>query len=144
MPYKDPEKKKAHDRLRAEKARIRRAVDPEFAKKERESRKRWYEAKYKTDAVYRALKNKKRVVMRYGMALKDYEKLLESQNNMCLICHTKHEDQKGKRLVIDHDHQKDIRAVRGLLCGTCNLGLGLFKDNPTLLRNAATYLEHLE
>lgn len=141
MPYKDPAKKRENDRRRAERARARRKVDPEFAKKESEGRKRWYEKTYKVDPEYRALRNKKRVLMRYGMGIKDYEKLLELQEYKCLICKVKHKDQAGKRLVIDHDHQKNVRAVRGLLCGKCNLGLGLFRDNPMFLRKAAEYLE---
>ena len=144
MPYKNPEDKKANDKRRAERARARRAIDPEFAKKESESRKRWYEKKYKGDAEYRALKNKKRVLMRYGMSLKDYEILLEEQDYRCLICDIQHKDQAGERLVVDHDHKKDLRAVRGLLCGNCNLGLGLFRDSPESLRKAAEYLELLK
>lgn len=47
---------------------------------------------------------------------------------------------------IDHDHSccpGDVscgRCVRGVLCSTCNLGLGGFKDDPDLLRSAIQYL----
>jgi len=142
MPYKDPAAKKENDRLRAERVRARRAVDPVFAKKESESRKRWYEKTYKVDPVYRRTKNAKRVAMRYGMSLQDYQDLLLAQDNKCLICKIEHKDENGSRLVIDHDHKKDVTSVRGLLCGQCNLALGLFKDNPEVCRAAAEYLEN--
>lgn len=69
----------------------------------------------------------------YGL---DYEKFKEMQlrqNNRCAICF------KEDELVVDHNHA--TKQVRGLLCRTCNQGLGLFKENTAALRNAATYLE---
>ena len=53
-----------------------------------------------------------------------------------------------RRLVIDHDHtccpqEKACgRCVRGMICQPCNVGLGMFKENPALLRKAAGYLEN--
>ncbi|SDT83772.1 endonuclease domain-containing protein [Gordonia westfalica] len=53
-------------------------------------------------------------------------------------------------LHIDHDHSccpprsKQWRTcgqcVRGFLCGSCNRGLGLLKDDPNVLRSAIEYL----
>lgn len=43
------------------------------------------------------------------------------------------------RLVFDHDHKTN--EFRGWICGFCNTGLGLFRDDPELLRLAAVYLE---
>lgn len=49
-------------------------------------------------------------------------------------------------LVIDHDHRccpterACGKCVRGLLCRPCNVGLGMFKDNPELLLAAAKYV----
>lgn len=55
----------------------------------------------------------------------------------CAICGKAEE---GRRLARDHCHTSGIR--RGDLCSKCNMGLGLFNDNPTLLRDAARYLVH--
>lgn len=73
----------------------------------------------------------------YGITLADYEELLETQNFKCAICGNE-DEVEGRRLAIDHCHESG--DVRGLLCGKCNRGLGLFYDNPELLSNAIKYL----
>ena len=62
---------------------------------------------------------------------------LEDQNNECAICGTPFEDEYKAQ--IDHCHTSG--RVRGLLCIECNWMLGKANDNPTILRNAAAYLE---
>lgn len=69
--------------------------------------------------------------------------LRKRQHSCCAICGT-HEDEiphgsfVHSPLVVDHDHRGG--GVRGLLCPTCNVGLGQFKDDPALLANAIAYL----
>ena|SRR3990172_3838385 len=54
----------------------------------------------------------------------------------CDICGGKQQGRKS--LAKDHDHRTG--KLRGRLCGCCNRGLGIFKDNPELLEKAASYL----
>ena len=65
-----------------------------------------------------------------------YDQLLVAQGYGCAICR---EIIQGK-LAVDHNH-KDGR-VRGLLCNKCNMGIGLFNDNPVLLKEAVLYLNN--
>ena len=95
---------------------------------------------YNTDIVW------KRRIKELGIAdpLKFYESELCKQGGVCKICHEPPEN--GVRLCIDHeedfDHTGYVRTVkiRGLLHYECNLGLGNFRHDPILLRNAADYL----
>lgn len=62
--------------------------------------------------------------------------------DVCDICkQPEHAKRNGvvKLLATDHDHTTG--AWRGVLCQRCNQGIGLFRDNPHLLRSAAAYVE---
>lgn len=76
---------------------------------------------------------------KYGVTGDDYSRMLAAQNSTCAICETKEPKGKGSTFHVDHCH--DTGTVRGLLCHHCNTALGGFKDNPTLLRKAASYIE---
>lgn len=79
----------------------------------------------------------------YRLSVRDYEKLLENQQNRCAIC-------LGHRpywLHVDHDHkyadEHGVRnSVRGLLCKRCNQLLGSARDDIDLFLRAAHYLEN--
>lgn len=74
---------------------------------------------------------------KYGMSENDYAEMLDRQGNVCAICGE--QDANGqRRLVVDHDHATG--KVRGLLCNTCNLGIGYLKDNTSILTSAIEYL----
>jgi hypothetical protein len=75
---------------------------------------------------------------KYGMSLEAYNDMLESQGGSCAICKTA-AGKFQKSLCVDHDHETG--EVRGLLCNSCNWGLGYFRDRPRLLAQALVYLE---
>ena len=83
---------------------------------------------------------------RYGLTKADFEELLRAQGGGCAVC-GRRPDEEGQHLAVDHDgtccgtKRGCSRCIRGLLCLGCNTGLGKFRDNPTLLRRAAIYLE---
>ena len=69
----------------------------------------------------------------YGLSSTEYDFLLLIQHGNCAIC-----ERPMDKPHVDHDH--DTGFVRGLLCKTCNLGIGHLKDDPNLLRAGAVYL----
>lgn len=100
----------------------------------RERRRKWHEEYNKTEYRKTYLRDWK-LQNRYGITLEQYEALAKAQQHLCLVCGVQPPDGS---LVTDHCHNQG--HVRGLLCGNCNTGLGMFKDSTETLRNAITYL----
>lgn len=69
---------------------------------------------------------------RYGLSLEDFDDLLERQGGVCAVC------KEAPPTEVDHDH--DTGEVRGLLCSPCNGAVGLFGDDPDVIRRAIAYL----
>lgn len=89
----------------------------------------------------KSLKDYKRDVLlqrEYGITLDDYNKKFIEQDGCCAICKTPQTELK-KLLFVDHCH--NTGNVRGLLCNTCNGGIGLLKDSIEILKQAINYLE---
>jgi len=74
---------------------------------------------------------------KYGLTVDDFNQLLKKQNGRCAICGTRITFGVGKHAV-DHDHVTS--KVRGILCGYCNVALGLVQDNMETLQNMIEYL----
>jgi hypothetical protein len=83
-----------------------------------------------------------RLEKEYGISIAEYREMLQMQDGRCGLCGA---DSPGKqtgtdkKMYVDHDHQSG--KVRGLLCSRCNVGLGMFRDDPELMRRAAEYIE---
>lgn len=88
-----------------------------------------YNASIKGKLLDRAVRLKRE----YGLTLEQYSQMLVDQNHQCPICELE------VKLVVDHNH--DTGKVRGLLCGKCNKGLGIFADDTSRLTRAIVYLK---
>jgi ribosomal protein L34E len=68
-----------------------------------------------------------------GITYEQFMKKMKSVEGKCEIC--------GSDLnpVFDHDHKTN--RARGILCRDCNTGLGLLKEDPSVLLSAIRYLE---
>ena len=75
---------------------------------------------------------------RFGLTPKDYENLLKVQDYKCAICESPLTFVKNSA-VVDHCH--GTNKIRGILCRSCNTGLGAFKDEKSFLAKAIYYLE---
>lgn len=110
-------------------------------KDEQRARARAYAKKQREENPRTVLSQKMKDT--YGITLEEFEILEQHQGGVCAIC-KKPETwvRAGKvfRLSIDHHHTTS--KVRGLLCKSCNSGIGYFKDDPALLRAAIQYLKH--
>lgn len=73
----------------------------------------------------------------YGITIDEYDALLATQGGVCAIC--KAQEPRGMGVFhVDHCHSS--LKVRGLLCNSCNAGLGQFKDSEQLLLAAIRYI----
>lgn len=74
----------------------------------------------------------------YGITPEQYNEMLLSQGAGCAICFSTNPGSK-ENFSVDHCHKTN--QIRGLLCDTCNRGIGLLKDDPEILQQASEYLK---
>jgi len=79
----------------------------------------------------------------FDVTEEDYAFMLAVQNGVCAICLRPERVKRAKgttpkMLSVDHIH--GTPKVRGLLCHSCNIALGLFEDDLLLLDAAMRYL----
>jgi hypothetical protein len=71
--------------------------------------------------------------LRYGIDIAEIERLVGQQHGTCAVCLEKPPKH------VDHDHGSG--KVRGILCFSCNRGLGKFDDDPAVIAQALYYLK---
>lgn len=84
------------------------------------------------------------LAVRFGLSVEDYNKILEGQGGVCAICGSKYANgrnsKSGKNKFFSVDHCHTTGKIRGLLCSSCNRGLGLLGDTEIDLEKALKYL----
>ena len=84
------------------------------------------------------------LVLKYGITLSDLREMLGVQDYLCAICGDLITERTSH---VDHDHvccdgpNTCGKCLRGVLCPSCNMGLGLFKDSIENLQKAVNYLD---
>lgn len=87
---------------------------------------------------------KLRFKRQYGLTLELYHIILEEQEYKCACCGTqiyKRIDSPSKKLTAHVDHDHDTGRIRGLLCGTCNSGIGHLGDTQEGIERALEYVK---
>jgi acyl transferase domain-containing protein len=126
-----PEEAKERRRKAAAARKARRMSDPEYLAKYKAQKKKHKETRHLNHPRAKRTEHLKTK----GWTLERYDSALHEQDNCCAIC------REPFPSVPCADHKHCIPPVpRALLCGTCNSGLGMFRDQPELLEAAAAYL----
>ena len=63
---------------------------------------------------------RKNMQNRLGISLEEYADILKTQGGVCAICHN---PPKSIHLAVDHCHTTG--DIRGILCSSCNIALGM-------------------
>ncbi len=71
--------------------------------------------------------------------MEQYAEMFSAQGSGCAICGSTTSRGCKNSFHVDHDHKTG--KVRGILCQTCNTGIGSLKDDTKILRLAIQYLE---
>lgn len=81
---------------------------------------------------------------RFGITLREFERLLQAQNGICAIC-KKPETQISKHgsvQMLAANRNPSTGQVHGLLCAACRFGLVKLKNDTANLQSAIAYLVH--
>lgn len=130
--YAEKNKEKVREKNRKYMADIR--ADPVKAEEQRKYIRAWRDNNPERSRSYR---KRGRNVAQMVWGDRSFELLYEQQDGRCEGC----SDPllPGQATHVDHNHTTG--KVRCLLCRTCNMGLGLLKDSPEILRRLASMVE---
>ena len=80
---------------------------------------------------------------KFGISFEDYMTLYNNQGGLCSICKkplTIWAETRDYSNVACVDHNHTTGEIRGLLCNHCNTGIGLFREDLSIMKEAINYL----
>lgn len=138
------QRKRQSDRIYREKHREERNTYCKQYRQEHLEQERARIRKYKQDHAMEIRQSKKEYKIfkakRYGLTREDCLGIIRSQHGLCPICKQTLHQFPCRVVHIDHDHVTG--KVRGILCATCNLLLGMAHDDILTMQSAIRYLEY--
>lgn len=130
--FREREAKRNRDGQRARRMRLR--EDPEKLEAHRKRHREWARQNYKKNPRKRKpltqddIRKARDRYLRwsFGISLDQREEILRCQGSVCALCREVPTPRKdGKSWHTDHDHVTG--RVRGVLCVSCNLSLGIYE-----------------
>jgi hypothetical protein len=113
------------------------AKSNEWGARNREKRREYTRKCYKKNApAYRKQASAYALVKKFGITPEQRDEMLAAQGG-CAICKSK---TTGTRRAWHVDHCHSTGKIRGILCHSCNVGIGHFKEDPAILTAAISYL----
>lgn len=73
---------------------------------------------------------------KYGISLNEFSAMWAAQGESCALCLKPVPIARNRH--VDHCHETGV--VRGILCFTCNKGMGMLGDSPSSIRRALAYV----
>jgi hypothetical protein len=82
-----------------------------------------------------------RLMRLYGITEQEFNDMLVEQDYCCACC-DKHMSESEKTMNVDHDHNvTGPEGIRGILCWSCNVGIGHLGDEIDGVEKALEYLK---
>ena len=112
------------------------------AKEQREKRKREGTNREFEQLSYKRWHRPAKLLREFGITQQQCDERLLEQGGLCGICQgPETQTYKGTLMCLAVDHDHGTGKVRGLLCKSCNLAIGKFKESIDIVRRALQYLE---
>lgn len=83
-------------------------------------------------------RRRRHLARKYGLLPDEWQAMFVQQGGVCALCQIPGRLGRHGKLSVDHCHETG--RVRGLLCTSCNISLGILGDTPEKMERTMAYL----